>query len=125
MAHIDPECLKAITHKLTSFRQAKLAMKWEILSLIGKLHFICSVCPPGLAFLCRMIEMSKKACYLHHYIKLNAEFWEDVNWWLTYLPTWNGVSYLYDTDWPSSPDVELFTDASDKGFGCYFQGQWC
>ena len=21
--------------------------------------------------------------------------------------------------------MELFTDASDKGFGCYFQGQWC
>ena len=21
--------------------------------------------------------------------------------------------------------MELFTDASNKGFGCYFQGQWC
>ena len=21
--------------------------------------------------------------------------------------------------------MELFTDAIDKGFGCYFQGQWC
>ena len=72
-----------------------------------------------------MIEVSKKASYLHHCIKLNAEFWQDIKWWLTYLPTWNGVSYLYDTDWTNIPDVELITDASDKGFGCYFQGQWC
>ena len=38
---------------------------------------------------------------------------------------WNGVSFLYDEEWTSSPDVELFTDASDRGFGCYFQGEWC
>ena len=72
-----------------------------------------------------MIETSKKAWYLHHRIKLNAKFRGDIVWWLTYLPTWNGVSFLYDTEWTSSPDVELYTDASNKGFGCYFQGQWC
>ena len=114
-----------MTHELTSFQQAKLARKWEILSLIGKLHFVCRVCPPGQAFLFRMIETFKKAHYLHHLIKLNAEFQDDNEWWLTYLPSWNGVSYLYDAGWTNSPDVELFTDASDKGFGCYFQGQWC
>ena len=72
-----------------------------------------------------MINVSKKAKYLHHQIKLSAEFWEDIEWWLTYLPMWNGVSFLYDEEWTDSPDMELFTDASDKGFGCYFQGEWC
>ena len=125
VACIDPECLEAITQELSGFWQAKLAMKWEILSLISKLHFICRVCPPSRAFLYRMIETSKKTCYLHHHIKLNEEFCNDIQWWLTYLPSWNRVSYLYDADWTNSPDVELFTDASNKGFGCYFQGQWC
>ena len=123
VTHIDPESLQAIMQELSSFSHAKLATKHEILSLIGKLHFVYRVCPPGRAFLCHMIETSKKACFLHH--RLNAEFWGDVEWWLTYLPTWNGVSFLYETEWTSSPDVELYTDASDKGFGCYFQGQWC
>ena len=36
-----------------------------------------------------------------------------------------GLGYLYEADWTSSPDMELFTNASDKGFCCYFQGQWC
>ena len=72
-----------------------------------------------------MIETSKKACYLQHHIKLTMEFWDNIAWQLTYLSSWNGVGYLYDADWTHSPDVELFTDASDKGFGCYVQGQWC
>ena len=112
-------------HELVSFKQAKSATKHEILFLIGKLHFVCRVCPLGRAKLCRMIEVSKKAHYLHHCIKLNAEFWANIEWWLTYLSVWNGASCLYDADWTSSQDVELFTNASNKGFGCYFQGHWC
>ena len=125
VARIDPECLQAISQELSGFRRARSATKHEILSLIGKLHFICRVCPLGRAFLHCMINVSKKARYLHHRIKLSAEFHGDIEWWLTYLPTWNGVSFLYDEEWTNSPDVELFTDASDKGFGCYFQGEWC
>ena len=100
-------------------------MKHEVPFLIGKLHFVCRVCPPGRAFLWQMIETSKRVQYLHHCIKLIAEFWDNIEWWFTYLPSWNGVSFLYDADWTSTPDVGLFTYASDKGFGCYFQGQWC
>ena len=37
------------------------ATKWSILSLIGKLHFVCHVCRPSRAFLCCMIETSTKA----------------------------------------------------------------
>ena len=125
VTRIDPEHLQAISQELSGFRWAKSATKHEILSLIGKLHFICRVCPPGRAFLHCMIDVSKKAKYLHHRIKLSAEFRGDIEWWLTYLPMWNGVSFLYDEEWTSSPDVELFTDASDRGFSCYFQGEWC
>ena len=35
------------------------------------------------------------------------------------------MSFLYNEEWTNSPDMELYTDASDKGFGCYFQGEWC
>ena len=66
VACMDPECLQAISQELSGFRWAKSATKREILSLIGKLHFICRVCPPGRAFLHCMIDVSKKARYLHH-----------------------------------------------------------
>ena len=66
-----------------------------------------------------------KAQHLHHRIKLNQEFHRDVKWWLCYLPTWNGVSLLYKSYWHTSMGCQLFTNASDMGFGCYFQGHWC
>ena len=86
---------------------------------------MCQVCRPGRAFLHHMIETSMKAWCLHHRIKLNQEFHRDVEWWLYYLPTWSGVSLLYESNWLTSTECQLFTNASDVGFGCYFQGHWC
>ena len=40
VACIDPKCLQVIMQELSSFSHAKLATKHEILSLIGKLHFV-------------------------------------------------------------------------------------
>ena len=51
VAHIDPKRLQEISQELSGFHWAKLATKCEILMLIGKLHFVCRVCPPGRAFL--------------------------------------------------------------------------
>ena len=72
VACINPECPQVISQELSGFRQAKSATKREILSLIGKLHFICRVCPPGRAFLHHMIDVSKKARYLHHRITTSS-----------------------------------------------------
>ena len=35
------------------------------------------------------------------------------------------VSLLYESCWLTSMECQLFTYASDVGFGCYFQGHWC
>ena len=72
-----------------------------------------------------MTETSKKVHHLHHHIKLSNKFHHVITWWFTYIPTWNGVSFLYNTFLLTSPDCQLFTDASDTCFGCFFQGQWC
>ena len=66
-----------------------------------------------------------KAQHLHHRIKLNQEFHRDIDWWLHYLPTWNWVSLWYESYWLTSMEYQLFTNASDVGFSCYFQGHWC
>ena len=124
-ARISQDRLEDIITELRQWEAVKSAPKRKILSIIGKLHFICKVCRPGRAFLRRMIDTSKKAKFLHHHIKLNAEFRADVKCWLQYLPEWNGVSLFYEQQWLTSAELELYTDASDKGYGCYFKGHWC
>ena len=110
------------THLSKTISLLWLATKWSILSLVGKPHFMFLICRPGRAFLCDMIKTSMKAWNLHHRIKLNQEFHRDIDWWLHYLPTWNGVSLLYKSHWLTCVVCQFFTDASNVGFCCYFQG---
>ena len=45
--------------------------------------------------------------------------------WLTFLNHWNGVSLFLGGDVLSSPDLQLFTDASGShGYGGYLNGEW-
>ena len=58
------------------------------------------------------------------YIRLNSACRDDihVSWWINFLPQWNGVSLIRDTDWITSADIHLYTDASNIAVSGYFQG---
>ena len=51
-------------------------------------------------------------------------FQADIDWWLKFLPSWNGISVFYDDEWTSNMDMHLYTDASDKAVAGYFNGDW-
>ena len=55
---------------------------------------------------------------LHHHIRLNQQACLDIEWWLTFLPSWNGTSYILETEWFTSTSMLLYTDAaSSVGWG--------
>ena len=54
-------------------------------SLIGSLHHVTKVVPPGCAFLCRMIDLLCAFRSPSHPIRLNREFRRDLAWWLEFL----------------------------------------
>ena len=49
----------------------------------------------------------------HHRLRLNHALHSDLQWWATFLETWNGVSML--TDQPAA--VHFWTDVSGQ-FDC-------
>ena len=55
---------------------------------------------------------------------LSKSFQEDIDWWLEYLPRWNGISVFYDDEGVSNADLDLYTDASDIAVPGYFKGMW-
>ena len=61
------------------------------MSLIGKLSFAAKIVHRGRIFLRCLIDLSKTAKKLHHYITLNVGANADINWWLEFLPHWNGI----------------------------------
>jgi len=45
----------------------------------------------------------------------------DMQWWLDFLPHWSGKTLILENQWTSSPDMQLFTDASgNNGWGAYW-----
>ena len=106
----------------------KTCTKLELLSLIGKLSFVCKVVRPGRIFLRRLITLSTTAQKLHH-VNLNKAALADIQWWYSFLPTWNKKCIIPETLKVWSSDIKLFTDASDLGFGAildtaWIQGSW-
>ena len=68
--------------------------------------------PPGRTFLRCIINLSCVPKDLDHWVRLNAEFQLDVQWWHLFLEKWNGISCLHTCTHIPSKDVIVATDAS-------------
>ena len=54
---------------------------------------------------------------------------KDLQVWLNFLDSYNGVSVMLVHFWTSNKVLEFYADSaggtvSQKGFGIYFQGKW-
>ena len=117
--------LHKLLQDISMWKGKKKAKKRELLSIIGSLSFATKVVPAGRLFLRRLIDLSSKVKQLHHYVSLNAEARADFQWWIDFLPSWNGKSMFLNTTWTSAEDLELYTDASGThGYGAFFKGAW-
>ena len=117
--------IKDLNVLLETYKANKKITKRKLLSLIGKLSFASKIIPSGRTFLRRLINLSTTVDKLSHHISLNSEAREDINWWLSFLPLWNGRQKILDPNVTLSPHINLFTDASGQaGFGIYFNGKW-
>ena len=121
---ISEERLRDTMAELETFLGIRKCKKRALLSLVGKLIFISRVVRSGRTFTRRLIEAAKGIRHLHHRVSLSAACREDIRWWATYLPSWNGVAIFTDPDWTHAPDMRLATDASDIGIGISFRDQW-
>ena len=46
-------------------------------------------------------------------------------WWFNFLPQWSGTSCILETEWTTTPSMNLYTDASGTlGWGAYWSGRW-
>ena len=124
-ASITEERKTELQQAIHQLEGRRTCTKRELLSLIGKLAFACKVVPPGRLFLRRLIDLSTTVRHLHHHATLNkaAAARADLAWWRHFLPTWPGASLFLQSDWTPAPDMKLFTDASNLGYGTYILGR--
>ena len=58
-------------------------------------------------------------------IFLDHNFFLDLEWWISFLPKWNGTSSFLPISWLLPSVLHLFTDAAKRtGFGAFLNGHW-
>jgi len=108
---------------LNSFTKHRSVRLVELLSLIGTPQFACKAVVLGRIFLQRMINLTKVVPSSFHHIRLNREFFKDLNMWKVFLAGWSGFSFFLNTTVSPSPQMELHTDASGTiGYGDIVMG---
>lgn len=114
-----------ICNFINSILEKSTCTKRELLQLLGHLNFASRVVVPGRSFVSYLIKLSTKVKELHYYVNLRRQERVDLEFWLRFLHSWNGVNMFYDSNYTSNFDMQLFTDASSTvGFGGYFNGKW-
>ena len=117
--------VKELMDELTVFHQRRLATKTEMQSLIGKLSFATKCIPAGRFFLRRFINISSGVRQNSRKIRLTSDFKADVEWWMRFLPEWNGTCSFLQSEETSASSMHLFTDAAGStGCGAVFGSQW-
>ena len=86
-ATITSERKQSLLQELQSLHSQHKCTKRQLLSLIGKLSFLCKVLPAGRIFLWRFTDLSTKTKKLHHHIRLTTDARLDLQWWLDFFTT--------------------------------------
>ena len=113
---------RALLLNLRNKRRVKLK---ELQSLLGFLNFACKVVVPGRPFLRRLINLTIGITKPHYHIPLCVQAKADIEAWLIFLTTFNGISLFLEPDLQDSDHLKLFTDASGSiGFAAVFGHHW-
>ena len=82
----------------------------DLQSLLGSLLYITKCIKPACYFLNRMLTLLRQNVN-HRKILLNQQFFANLDWFLTFLDTYNGTTYYKVTE----QDAQVYLDASLTG----------
>jgi hypothetical protein len=121
--NVTEDRIQEILLLIDKWQYKKKATKRQLQSLIGKLQFVAKCVRAGRVFISRLLHILPSLKYQHHRFYVNAEIKKDLNWWVSFLRKFNGVTIIPDMVW-SAPDTLLATDACLSSLGAHCNGQY-
>ena len=107
---IHTECL-AVSKKTFLTKQA-------FQSLLGKLIYIQKCVKPSRVFINRILDLFRTNAHLRK-IRLTPDFHKDLQWFIAFLPSFNGISYIKKSK--VDDNQSLFLDACLTGMGAVWR----
>ena len=111
---IHPDKLHSIHLECINVSHRRHLTKTQYQSLLGKLLYIHKCVPPARTFINRMLTLFRANSKARK-IVLTADFHKDLNWFLNFLPSFNGVTYLRKSQIVNNHSLHI--DASLTGLG--------
>ena len=111
---IAPEKLKNIYQMFCQVATKKFLSKKTYQSLIGKLIYIHKCVAPARTFINRILFLFRNNSHKSR-IQLTQDFFRDIQWFLKFLPAFNGVTFFRKSPIQSLDSLHL--DASLSGLG--------
>ena len=117
---ISKDKLEAIYTECVEVSTKTSLSKHKYQSLLGKLLYIQKCVKPARVFINRLLAVFQSNSHLKT-IHLSDEFHKDILWFLTFLPSYNGISYIckHRLDQGQS----LYLDASLTGMGAVWRNR--
>ena len=115
---LSKEKLQKLYGKLVEFQCRKRASKRQLEALAGLLNWCCQAIRGGSFFLRRILDTMNCLKAKKHKISLSSEFHKDVQWWISYLYTFNGKVFIRQFS------QAVHVDACNWAAGMFFAGDW-
>ena len=119
---IDQERLALIKGELQMCLLKETATLKQLQSLVGKLSFCATVVKSGRVFFQRILNFMRTADFKLR-AKLTAEVRADIQWWVRFMPFFNGLSVMPNPRW-TGPNRLFATDATLQAAGGWSDGQY-
>ena len=117
---LDEGKLSKLESQLLCFKEKKRATKRQLQQLAGLLNWACQAVRGGRYFLRRILDTISRLKKGSHKTKLSKAFKLDIEWWLQFLRSFNGVVYYRE-----AAAFVVHTDACLQGAGMFCSGDWC
>ena len=108
---------------LEYFQNSRRVKNSDLDSMIHRLRHAASVLRAGRPFFLNLLNTYIKN-KRHMYIQLSKTDREDIVWWIHILKYLKPKVIIGPSHWTNAADMNLFTDASKRGFGAFFNGKW-
>ena len=117
---ISKDKLEAIYTECVEVSTKTSLSKHKYQSLLGKLLYMQKCMKPARVFINRLLAVFRNSSHLRT-IHLSDEFHKDIQWFLTFLPSYNGISYIYKPKMDKGQS--LYLDASLTGMGAVWRNR--